>query len=171
MNSRDAAVKKVEELELRLVDIASDGASATNTRPNTPSPVKGENDPAELVTVEETAEPASEVSEARLSINVVDVASHEREDHLLARAELAESAVAELRAKLESANVRVAAAEDEREAGGAWPSAGGAWPLQAFWERLLCAQLTGFAIVKPAPATCFCFFSQVHPRLCIGFPS
>ena len=47
--SRDAAVKKVEELELRLVDMASDGASATNTRPNTPSPVKGENDPAELV--------------------------------------------------------------------------------------------------------------------------
>ena len=114
--SRDAAVKKVEELELRLVDIASDGASATNTRPNTPSPVKGENDPAELVTVEETAEPASEVSEVRLSINVVDVASREREDHLLARAELAESAVAELRAKLESANVRVAAAEDELRA-------------------------------------------------------
>ena len=114
--SRDAAVKKVEALELRLSDIASDGASATNTRPNTPSPVKGENDPAELVTVEETAEPASEVSEVRLSINVVDVASHEREDHLLARAELAESAVAELRAKLESANVRVAAAEDELRA-------------------------------------------------------
>jgi len=106
--SRDAAVKKVEALELRLSDIASDGASATNTRPNTPSPVKGENDPAESVPPE-----MSEVSEVRLSINVVDGASREREDDLLARAELAESAVAELRAKLESANVRVAAAEDE----------------------------------------------------------
>ena len=109
--SRDAAVKKVEALELRLSDIASDGASATNTRPNTPSPVKGENDPAESVPPE-----VSEVSEVRLSINVVDGASREREDDLLARAELAESAVAELRAKLESANVRVAAAEDELRA-------------------------------------------------------
>ena len=109
--SRDAAVKEVEALELRLSDIASDGASATNTRPNTPSPVKGENDPAESVPPE-----VSEMSEVRLSINVVDGASREREDDLLARAELAESAVAELRAKLESANVRVAAAEDELRA-------------------------------------------------------
>ena len=109
--SRDAAAKKVEELELRLADIVSDGASATNTRPNTPSPVKGENDPA---VVQHSCPP--EASEVKLSINVVDGASRERVSDLLARAELAESAVAELRAKLESANVRVANAEDELRA-------------------------------------------------------
>ena len=110
--SRDAAAKKVEELErLRLADIVSDGASATNTRPNTPSPVNGENDPA---VVQHSCPP--EASEVRLSINVVDGASRERVSDLLARAELAESAVAELRAKLESANVRVANAEDELRA-------------------------------------------------------
>jgi hypothetical protein len=54
-------------------------------------------------------------SEVKLSINV-DGGARELARDLLARAELSEAAVAELRAKLESANVRIATADEELRA-------------------------------------------------------
>ena len=101
----DELETKLSEAEMKLAEAeaASESASASNTRPSTPSPVKGENDP-ELVS-----------SEVKLSINV-DGGARELARDLLARAELSESAVAELRAKLESANVRIATADEELRA-------------------------------------------------------
>ena len=107
-----ASTARIDELELKLSDAemklaeaeaASESASASNTRPSTPSPVKGENDPDSVS------------SEVKLSINV-DGGARELARDLLARAELSEAAVAELRAKLESANVRIATADEELRA-------------------------------------------------------
>ena len=91
------------EMKLAEAEAASESASASNTRPSTPSPVKGENDPDSVS------------SEVKLSINV-DGGARELARDLLARAELSEAAVAELRAKLESANVRIATADEELRA-------------------------------------------------------